>query len=44
MSGMPKKQYAFISYSHKDEKVARRLQRWLEGYRLPTTVHNEFVD
>ena len=39
-----KKQYAFISYSHKDEKVARRLQRWLEGYRLPTTVHNEFVD
>lgn len=44
MSGMPKKQYAFISYSHKDEKVAKRLQRWLERYRLPATVHNEFVD
>jgi tetratricopeptide (TPR) repeat protein len=26
---------AFISYSHKDEKTAKWLHRWLENYRLP---------
>jgi len=26
---------AFISYSHRDEAVATRLHRWLEGYRMP---------
>ncbi len=26
---------AFISYSHKDERAAARLHRWLETYRLP---------
>jgi tetratricopeptide (TPR) repeat protein len=25
----------FISYSHSDAKVARRLHRWLEAYRVP---------
>lgn len=34
--------YAFISYSHKDEKVARWLHRNLEGYLLPVDVKNEF--
>lgn len=37
-----KKKYAFISYSHKDERIARWLQRNLEAYRLPTGVNNEF--
>lgn len=36
-----KKKYAFISYSHKDEKVAKWLQRKLESYRLPAEIHNE---
>lgn len=26
---------AFISYSHEDERVARRLHHWLETYRIP---------
>jgi len=26
---------AFISYSHRDEATARKLHRWLEGYRIP---------
>jgi len=26
---------AFISYSHRDEVTARKLHRWLEGYRIP---------
>lgn len=29
---------AFISYSHVDEAVARRLHRWLETYRLPARL------
>lgn len=37
-----KKKYAFISYSHKDERIAIWLQRKLESYRLPTQIHNEF--
>lgn len=37
-----KKKYAFISYSHKDEKTAIWLQRKLESYRLPTQINNEF--
>lgn len=39
-----KKQYAFISYSHKDIRTAKRLQRWLESYKLPTTIQNEFMN
>ena len=33
--------YAFISYSHKDEKWAKWLQRKLESYRLPTVIRKE---
>lgn len=33
--------YAFISYSHRDMAVAKWLQRRLEGYRLPTDIHND---
>jgi tetratricopeptide (TPR) repeat protein len=29
---------AFISYSHGDERMASRLHRWLETYRLPRRV------
>lgn len=29
---------AFLSYSHADEREARRLHRWLETYRLPARV------
>lgn len=35
------KYYAFISYNHKDVKVARWLHRSLEGYLLPVHVKNE---
>lgn len=33
--------YAFISYSHRDMAVAKWLQRRLEGFRLPTDIHND---
>lgn len=39
-----KKKYAFISYSHRDERIARWLQRKLESYKLPSEIHNEFED
>jgi len=29
---------AFISYSHADDRVAHRLHRWLETYRLPARL------
>ena len=29
------KYYAFISYSRKDKKIARKLQKHLEHYHLP---------
>lgn len=32
---MLKRYAAFLSYSHHDRAVARRLQDWLEGYRVP---------
>ena len=35
------KYVAFISYSHKDEKIAKWLQRKLEAYKLPTEIQNE---
>src|SRR5271170_509706 len=34
--------YAFISYSHKDEKWAKWLHKKLETYRLPSTIRKEF--
>ena len=39
-----KKKYAFISYSHKDEHIAKWLQRKLESYKLPSEIHNEYED
>lgn len=33
--------YAFISYSHRDMRVARWLQRELENFRLPSEVHSD---
>lgn len=36
--------YAFISYNHRDVKVAKWLHRKLESYKLPTEIHNEFED
>lgn len=36
-----KKKYAFISYSHKDERIAKWLQRRLEQYRLPSEIIND---
>lgn len=32
------KYYAFISYSHKDKKIAKKLQKWLEHYHLPSDL------
>lgn len=34
----PPRYRAFLSYSHADERIARRLHRWLETYRLPARV------
>lgn len=36
--------YVFISYSHKDVRWAKWLQKKLEWYRLPTEAHNELSD
>lgn len=38
------KRYAFISYNHRDIKMAKWLHRKLESYKLPTEIHNEFED
>ena len=32
------KYYAFISYSHRDQKIAKKLQRWLEHFYIPAKV------
>jgi eukaryotic-like serine/threonine-protein kinase len=37
----PKRYAAFISYNHADERWARRLQRWLERYRVPRRLRAE---
>ncbi len=34
--------YAFISYSHKDEKIARKLHHYLEHYKLPNVLYRKF--
>lgn len=33
--------YAFISYSHADEKWAKWLQKKLENYKLPNIIRKE---
>ena len=35
------KNFAFISYSHRDMEVAKWLQKKLEQFKLPTKIHNE---
>lgn len=36
--------FAFISYKREDEKWAKRLQRKLESYRLPTALRKKYPD
>ena len=38
MEGENFKYYAFISYSHKDKKVAQRLHNRLRSYHLPSKL------
>lgn len=38
------KYYAFISYSRKDEAFAKRLQRFLTGFKLPTRLCKQYPD
>lgn len=35
------KNFAFISYSHRDIAIAKWLQRNLERFKLPTEIHND---
>lgn len=42
MSQTEYKRYAFISYNHRDIKMAKWLHKKLESYKLPTEIHNEF--
>jgi hypothetical protein len=34
-SGRESRYWAFVSYSHRDAEVARRVHEWLETYRIP---------
>ena len=38
------KYYAFISYSHKDKKIARKLQKRLQSYHLPSKLMQSHPD
>ncbi|MBR0184851.1 MAG: toll/interleukin-1 receptor domain-containing protein, partial [Synergistaceae bacterium] len=38
------KYFAFISYSHKDQKVAKKLQRRLERYHLPSALQKSYPE
>lgn len=40
-SGKTYNTFAFISYSHRDMRVAKWLQKRLEGFRLPSEIHND---
>lgn len=44
MSQTEYRRYAFISYNHRDIKMAKWLHKKLESYKLPTEIHNEFED
>lgn len=35
-----KKYFAFISYSHKDKKVAKKLQNFIQGYKIPAKLED----
>ena len=35
------KYYAFISYSHEDEEFAKRIQKKLTEYKLPSVIRKE---
>ena len=39
-----KRNFAFISYNHKDVKWAKWLRKRLEWYRMPSEIHNDFSD
>ena len=41
---MKQKYYAFISYSHKDHKIAKKLQAKLQHYHLPTSLRKANPD
>lgn len=34
--------YAFVSYSHQDKKLAKKMQKWLESYRLPSALCKKY--
>ncbi len=34
--------FAFISYSHKDQKIAKRLKKRLQGYNLPSKLQKSY--
>ena len=38
------KYYAFISYSHKDQDIAKRLRKFLEHYNLPANILKSHPD
>lgn len=44
VEGPPARYRAFISYSHVDESVARRLHRWLETYRIPARLVGQITE
>lgn len=33
--------YAFISYSHEDMMMAKKLERFIDSFKLPSHIHNE---
>lgn len=42
MANKKYRRYAFISYSHRDVKIAKWLHKKLEAYKLPADIQNEF--